>query len=53
MSIGVLTFHDSINYGSYWQARCLAEGLAARGERTVLLDHRARSIRSAELRNAF
>ena len=27
-SIGVLTFHRCINYGSYWQARCLAEGLA-------------------------
>ena len=23
--IGVLTFHRCINYGSYWQARCLVE----------------------------
>ena len=22
-TIGVLTFHRCINYGSYWQARCL------------------------------
>ena len=29
--VGVLTFHRSINYGSYWQARCLVEGLAKRG----------------------
>lgn len=52
-SVGVLTFHDSINYGSYWQARCLVEGLAARGDHVVLLDHRSRPVRSAELRSAF
>ena len=53
MSIGILTFHASINYGSYWQARCLVEGLRARGEPAVLLDHRSPSVLSAELRNAF
>ncbi|MFS0772692.1 polysaccharide pyruvyl transferase family protein [Sphingomonas sp. 1P08PE] len=52
-TIGVLTFHDSINYGSYWQARCLVEGLAARGRPAVLLDHRSPAVRSAELRSAF
>ncbi|RST48572.1 hypothetical protein EJI00_17040 [Variovorax sp. DXTD-1] len=25
MSIGVLNFHRCINYGSYWQARLLAD----------------------------
>lgn len=52
-SVGVLTFHDSINYGSYWQARCLVEGLIARGHDAVLLDHRSPAVRSAELRSAF
>jgi hypothetical protein len=28
--VGVLTFHRCINYGSYWQARCLVEGLRKR-----------------------
>ncbi|SFP35515.1 polysaccharide pyruvyl transferase family protein [Sphingomonas rubra] len=51
--LGVLTFHDSINYGSYWQARCLVEGLSVRGWPAVLLDHRSRHVRSAELRSAF
>lgn len=37
--IGVLTFHRCINYGSYWQARCLVEGLRARGYDAVLVDH--------------
>ncbi|MDP1027725.1 polysaccharide pyruvyl transferase family protein [Sphingomonas sp. KR1UV-12] len=52
-AIGVLTFHDSINYGSYWQARCLVEGLQARGRPVVLLDHHSTAVRSAELRSAF
>lgn len=52
-TVGVLTFHDSINYGSYWQARCLVEGLAGRGLDAVLLDHRSYPVRSAELRSAF
>ncbi len=53
MRIGILTFHASINYGSYWQARCLTEGLRARGHDAVLLDHQSCAIRSAELRSAF
>jgi hypothetical protein len=47
--IGVLTFHRSINYGSYWQARCLVEGLRARGHDAELLDHDCKCIRRAEL----
>lgn len=39
LKIGVLTFHRCINYGSYWQARSLVEGLAARGHDVVLLDY--------------
>lgn len=53
MRVGVLTFHASINYGSYWQARCLVEGLRARGHDAVLLDHTSCAVRSAELRSAF
>ena len=46
--MGVLTFHKCINYGSYWQARCLAEGLRARGHDAELLDHDCRCVRRAE-----
>lgn len=46
--VGVLTFHRCINYGSYWQARCLVEGLRARGLEAVLLDHRSRRADRAE-----
>ena len=37
--VGVLTFHRCINYGSYWQARGLVEGLRARGFDAVLMDY--------------
>jgi hypothetical protein len=47
--VGVLTFHRSINYGSYWQARCLVEGLRQRGYEAELLDHDCRCVRQAEL----
>jgi hypothetical protein len=52
-SLGILTFHRCINYGSYWQARCLAEGLAAMGADAVLLDHDSPQVKRAELRCAF
>jgi hypothetical protein len=51
--IGVLTFHRCINYGSYWQARCLVEGLKQRGARAVLLEHRSRRVDRAEWRCAM
>lgn len=51
--VGVLTFHRCINYGSYWQARCLVEGIAARGHDAVLLDHVSRDVTSQEWRYAF
>lgn len=53
MKIGVLTFHRCINYGSYWQARCLAEGLRARGHEVVVLDHVSRRVEIAEWKCAF
>ena len=51
--IGILTFHRCINYGSYWQARCLADGLRRRGYDAVLLDHRSRQVDLAEWRCAL
>lgn len=39
LKVGVLTFHRCINYGSYWQARSLLEGLRARGHDVVLLEY--------------
>jgi hypothetical protein len=51
--IGILTFHKCINYGSYWQARCLADGLQSAGHDAVLLDHHCDLVSRAELRCAF
>lgn len=51
--IGVLTFHRCINYGSYWQARCLVTGLRARGYDAVLLDYTCREATRAEWRCAL
>lgn len=45
---GVLTFHRCINYGSYWQAHCLVEGLRSRGHEAVILDHESWRINLAE-----
>lgn len=53
MRVGVLTFHACINYGSYWQARCLVEAIAALGHEAVLLDHRSVAVERRELRCAF
>jgi hypothetical protein len=53
MKTGVLTFHRCINYGSYWQARCLTEGLRARGHDAVLLDHVSATVNRAEWRCGF
>jgi len=53
LKIGVLTFHRCINYGSYWQARCLAEGLQARGHQAVILDHDSDRVNQAEWTCAF
>jgi hypothetical protein len=51
--VGVLTFHKCINYGSYWQARCLAEGLRRRGHEVELLDHDCQCVRRAEVHCAL
>lgn len=51
--IGVLTFHRCINYGSYWQARCLIEGLRTMGYDAVLLDHHSSAVNRREWRCAL
>lgn len=51
--IGILTFHRCINYGSYWQARSLAEGLQLRGYNATLLDHYCPWVNRAEWRCAL
>src|SRR5689334_3700424 len=53
MKVGVLTFHKCINYGSYWQARCLVEALRAKGHQAELLDHDCRCVRRAEVHCAL
>lgn len=51
--IGVLTFHRCYNYGSYWQARCLVEGLRGLGHDAALLDHHCEIVQRAETRCLF
>ena len=53
MKVGVLTFHRCINYGSYWQTRCLVEGLRARGHEVEVLDHDCSEVARAELNCAL
>src|SRR3546814_4006286 len=51
--LGVRTFHRCIDYGSYWQARCLVEGLRGMGVEAELLDHDSPRVTRAELRCAL
>ena len=51
--VGVLTFHKSINYGSYWQARCLTEGLRGLGHDAELLDYHCNCVTRAEAKCAL
>jgi hypothetical protein len=51
--IGVLTFHRCINYGSYWQACCLVQGLQTLGHDAILLDHDSAAADRAEWRCAL
>jgi hypothetical protein len=53
LKIGVLTFHRCINYGSYWQTRCLVKGLQARGHDVVVLDHQSTRVNFAEWKCAL
>lgn len=53
MKIGVLTFHRCINYGSYWQARCLVEALRGMGHQALLLEHHSARVDRAEWRCAL
>ncbi len=53
LKIGVLTFHRCINYGSYWQARCLAEGLQSGGHNALILDHESQRVNIAEWKCAY
>ncbi|KAA9332801.1 polysaccharide pyruvyl transferase family protein [Adhaeribacter soli] len=53
LKIGVLTFHNCINYGSFWQAKCLVEGLLARGYDVEILNHHSPRINHAEWKTAL
>jgi hypothetical protein len=50
---GVLTFHRCINYGTYWQARCLLDCLRSKGCRALLIDHHSLRANWAEWRCAL
>lgn len=53
MKIGILTFHRCINYGSYWQALCLAEAMQNRGHTVEILDHCSNKVNLAEWKCAM
>jgi hypothetical protein len=53
LKIGVLTFHRCINYGSYWQTRCLVEGLQSRGHQVEVLDHHSSRVNFSEWKCAL
>ncbi len=53
LNIGILTFHRCINYGSYWQAKCLVDGLKQKGHDPVILHHDARRVNIAEWKCAL
>jgi hypothetical protein len=53
LKTAVLTFHRCINYGSYWQARCLAEGIQLRGHSSTILDHDSKRINISEWKCAL
>jgi hypothetical protein len=53
MKIGILTFHKCFNYGAYWQARCMVEGIQAMGHDAVILDHWSWSANIAEWKCGF
>lgn len=53
LKIGVLTFHRCINYGSYWQAKCLVDDLRRRGHNATILDHSSPRINIAEWKCAY
>lgn len=53
LKVGVLTFHRCINYGSYWQTRCLVEGIQKRGHHAVVLDHQSSRVNRLEWKCAL
>jgi hypothetical protein len=53
LKIGILTFHRCINYGSYWQAKCLADAIRLRGHNATILDHYSGRINIAEWKCAY
>ena len=53
LKTGILTFHRCINYGSYWQAVCLARYLQTLGHQVEILDHQSRKVDLAEWKCAL
>lgn len=51
--IGILTFHRCINYGAYWQVRCLSDFFARAGYAPQVLDYGWRGFFLNELKHAL
>ena len=51
--IGILTFHRCINYGAYWQVRCLGDYFARAGYAPQVLDYGWKGFFLNELKHAL
>ncbi len=53
LRVGILTFHRCVNYGAYWQVRCLSRGLEALGHEVRILNYTSRGSAWREVRHAL
>ncbi len=51
--IGILTFHRCINYGAYWQVRCLSDFFRRAGHDVQVLDYRSKAYYVREFDHAI
>jgi hypothetical protein len=51
--IGILTFHRCVNYGAFWQVRCLSDFFLREGYEPQVLDYGGREFLLSEIRHAL
>ena len=51
--IGILTFHRCVNYGAYWQVRCLSDFFVRSGYEPQVLDYSWRGFFVKEISHAL
>ncbi|WP_076589000.1 polysaccharide pyruvyl transferase family protein [Vibrio ostreicida] len=53
MKIATVTYHDGINFGAYWQAKCLFDYLESLGHEVYIVDYKPRDLAFNEFRTLF